>query len=455
MRLKFWLAVALALLVWSAAAQDDFPLMILVGDRVINADGTPSTCPFGVVSPDGRYIAYVEVAPFMQTYYDAGGAFGGAQTALDMWLCEVSSGNQTVIAEQPPEAAIEDASKPDHWTARSSAVWSVDGSQLVWGEVDYPPNDINENRLIVHDLASGENRLIADGIQGPPITSAWTPRWLTQGVAVITTYYDPESGKWNNEILVYDPQDGSLIAETLFLADDSAGALHRVYWGQAQYYGSLLAAQWADEDWMFVDPMSGEQWPMDGQLELYNPMDPHGTSLLFAESAEGFEWQIVQNGVPQTQTFLTDLPNDVAISPDGRVAFVDEQDVYVSSGSGYESIELPNSPDDSPVYPSVLWGPLAWRVFGEPPITQCPGFVESRLVIGQYGREMTGTPSNLRIGPGTSYQRSGEIAGGGEFYVIDGPYCADDLAWWLVNYDGTIGYTAEGQGETYWLEPVE
>jgi hypothetical protein len=28
------------------------------------------------------------------------------------------------------------------------------------------------------------------------------------------------------------------------------------------------------------------------------------------------------------------------------------------------------------------------------------------------------------------------------------------LTWWQVDYNDTVGWTAEGQGNTYWLEPT-
>ena len=86
----------------------------------------------------------------------------------------------------------------------------------------------------------------------------------------------------------------------------------------------------------------------------------------------------------------------------------------------------------------------------------CPGFMTSRLAKGSYGRVTLwpNLPNRLREFP--SYQGfvSGSIPAGGVFAVLDGPNCAQNTAWWLVNYNGATGWTAEGSGNQFWLEPV-
>lgn len=87
----------------------------------------------------------------------------------------------------------------------------------------------------------------------------------------------------------------------------------------------------------------------------------------------------------------------------------------------------------------------------------CPDSPPSRLVVGEQGRVVpNGFPNNVREQPGSSSQYLGEIPPGGVFYVLDGPRCGSGIAWWYVagtNSDLT-GWTPEGQGADYWLEPV-
>jgi hypothetical protein len=87
------------------------------------------------------------------------------------------------------------------------------------------------------------------------------------------------------------------------------------------------------------------------------------------------------------------------------------------------------------------------------PIT-CPGVLPPRLVIGERGRVIPGIPNRLREEPGIDRTQIGRIDGGRQFDVLDGPVCSDGYAWWQVNYNGQVGWTAEGTNNEYWLEPL-
>ncbi|MCC7450652.1 MAG: SH3 domain-containing protein [Anaerolineae bacterium] len=82
----------------------------------------------------------------------------------------------------------------------------------------------------------------------------------------------------------------------------------------------------------------------------------------------------------------------------------------------------------------------------------CPGFLPSRLVVGLQARVTPGPSNTLRSHPGG--WAIGLMPGGAVFSVLDGPQCVRGMAWWRVNYLGQIGWTAEGYGNTYWLEPL-
>jgi hypothetical protein len=85
----------------------------------------------------------------------------------------------------------------------------------------------------------------------------------------------------------------------------------------------------------------------------------------------------------------------------------------------------------------------------------CPGMLKSRLAVGQGGHVIPNTSSNnLRAKPDKTSDLLAKIPAGDSFTVIDGPVCNDGTVWWKVNYPPLNGWTAESQGDTYFLEPL-
>lgn len=87
------------------------------------------------------------------------------------------------------------------------------------------------------------------------------------------------------------------------------------------------------------------------------------------------------------------------------------------------------------------------------PVT-CPGFLPSRLIVGNKGRVTPGSSNNVRATPATDGEKLGQIPGEGVFTVLEGPNCNSDTAWWKVDYNGLVGWTVEGLDGEYWLEPL-
>lgn len=79
-----------------------------------------------------------------------------------------------------------------------------------------------------------------------------------------------------------------------------------------------------------------------------------------------------------------------------------------------------------------------------------------RLTAGLSARVTVtdGTGNNLRVSPSTTTTVAGVLADGEVFAVISGPQCAENFWWWQVRrWDGTTGWTAEGEPGRYWVEP--
>ncbi len=92
--------------------------------------------------------------------------------------------------------------------------------------------------------------------------------------------------------------------------------------------------------------------------------------------------------------------------------------------------------------------------FPIPPVA-CPGMLPSRLTVGQGGRVIPDTSANnLRTLPFKGSDVLAKIPAGDSFTVISGPVCSDGIVWWRVNYPPLDGWTAESEGDTYFLEPL-
>jgi hypothetical protein len=89
----------------------------------------------------------------------------------------------------------------------------------------------------------------------------------------------------------------------------------------------------------------------------------------------------------------------------------------------------------------------------------CPGNLPQRLAVGKAGRVVSAAGNALNSQPSApskdpNSKRLGTIPPKGVFTVVEGPTCAGGYTWWKVNFNGTTGWTPEGDPQTYWLEPI-
>jgi hypothetical protein len=94
------------------------------------------------------------------------------------------------------------------------------------------------------------------------------------------------------------------------------------------------------------------------------------------------------------------------------------------------------------------------------PGTTCAGKY-TRLVPGitaVVAGAPTDPPNRVRTGPDTSTEVISQIYPETVVKLLEGPVCADGLVFWRVEnamIPGSSGWTAEGDGSGYWLEPVK
>lgn len=74
--------------------------------------------------------------------------------------------------------------------------------------------------------------------------------------------------------------------------------------------------------------------------------------------------------------------------------------------------------------------------------------------VGDSARVTPGAPNNMRAAPSLGSDRTGSIPGGAQITIVGGPECNDGYRWWQVNYNGLVGWTADGDNGEYWIEAV-
>lgn len=186
-----------------------------------------------------------------------------------------------------------------------------------------------------------------------------------------------------------------------------------------------------------------------------------------SSQAQGSCWQPARliPGAQGRVTLYPNLPNRLR----SQASFQSQVIGYIPAGATFGVLNGPQCVNGTNFWRVNYNGLVGWTAEGngsnsywlEPTNANPPPActLATRLIVGNQGRVTPGLPNAVRTSPGT--QRSGAnsivigyIPGGSAFTVSGGPQCGPDGRWWwYVNYNGLIGWTAEGEGLTYWLEP--
>lgn len=83
----------------------------------------------------------------------------------------------------------------------------------------------------------------------------------------------------------------------------------------------------------------------------------------------------------------------------------------------------------------------------------CPNAPPTRLEPLTNARVTPGAPNNVRGEPDLQAEIVGQVPGDAVFNLLSDSVCADGYLWWEVAYQGTVGWMAEGYGDTYYVEP--
>lgn len=191
------------------------------------------------------------------------------------------------------------------------------------------------------------------------------------------------------------------------------------------------------------------------------------------EHFDGTYWDVVhRDGRVERVSFAVDSEMQfLGGTPDGWLAVAMNSDrtrtvyhydisslapsVVTTLAANVINVQLANSPELGASVEALSFAAAPPPIAGDG-TAHCPNFLPSRLVVGQQGRVTPGAANRMREFPSLDSAVVGQIPGSAQFSVLEGPICdeVNQIAWWRVNYNGTEGWTAEGQADTYWTEPV-
>lgn len=478
MRVRLNLLIALMLcfalvgLPVPAQAQGDPPLVILMdGDIWLYNDSTLALTQLTrwgynrepALSPDGKTIAYASVADFaipaVRQYGDTPNL-----PPTNIWLWNIPTGFSARIADQPPGATYGSGNPNETFVIRSTPSWSPDGLRLAWIDTITGPNFRQE--LVIYDMTLNAVRTRTP--LSVPGRLAVGPKWSISGLLIRVPVSN--QGSVNETFLIYDA-NGNLRNTVL----QSLTKLVYDYFWVTQAGREFIGVSFQDGSWLLIAPETGSALVPNGLPELYNASSANTTSALYYPDATGFRWSVVYYG-QQFPINFGGYANQISIAPSGTgIAYVSDAVYVLYPGriGGGEVIRVPGTERISGnrlAY--VTWnGQSAWRIQLRepgplpPPPTPvvggpCPGAPPTRLGIGMVARVTTFPEQSnlLNSGPGRPSRNPGivritSIPVGGVFTVLNGPVCNHGLLWWQVNYNNYVGWTAEGEGNVYWLEP--
>jgi hypothetical protein len=230
--------------------------------------------------------------------------------------------------------------------------------------------------------------------------------------------------------------------------------------GQLLYHNpselNLPLAEWvADGQAFLLYGIPGELSSLvfrDGREELFSlPPNmqflagtPEGWLMYRDDGGSGQLFHYTYNGGLNSTNFGAYSPGFVLFDPARTMGL---------SVSGPFSQNISTAASTPISMPSPPPGPGPTSLTTPTPVN-CGNNLPPRLKVGGNGRVTPGDPNNFRDGPSLSAKDIGDIPGGASFSILAGPVCANNMAWWQVNYNGQVGWTSEGSGNTYWLEPL-
>ncbi|MEQ8672406.1 MAG: SH3 domain-containing protein [Aggregatilineales bacterium] len=399
----------------------------------------------GGFDPDSRYLSY----SYFGGYGEGGGLGNGGIAVADI-VNVFTPEDDAVIARDLPMSSVL-ASVPELYEGVWAFMgdWKADGIRFTSN--CYGCEGVFEAEYALWDPFTdtfSANSGDSFSIFGEQFDPTGEMIWIAQDASYP---YSTEGAYFPiPNVVEYSPSGTLYGADTLTIFNDPALVdVGRANWGMG---GQVVVIRPGSGGYWLVHERDGTVSPIMGVSESFVIGTPTGWLMVNDGATEKILYSV--EGETREITQVSTFPPDryVEVLWVSQISEAEAFDLPPFSGIGTPSSldSFLAEPTRAAVTPVV--GDLTIGGSG----TQCPEFLESRLVVGQRGRVTPGAPNRVRSAPSLDDSRViGEIPGEGVFAVLEGPICdPGGIAWWRVRYNDIEGWTAEGQGDTYFTEPI-
>jgi hypothetical protein len=307
-------------------------------------------------SHDGRFVAYTSQPQFVVDALVANVVPMIYVEPNNIWIYDLlgTVDDAVRIAVQPDNAAY--TADTVIGIRRSAPQWSPDDTRLVWTELIIADFTY---RMIVHDVATGQQTIIADDLPSP--------------------YAD---AGYFGEVEVFWASDTQLVTSTAGVYQDQLGEAYRLYDLDTNMFyevgapensyasvlfpfgGNVVAAY--DDGLVSFNMLNGRREVLtDYVFGVRSSVSDDGYTYLADWSGEATVWYVLgpDNTLNEAFTQPTYSRDDshIAIAMDGTVAYVSDA-LYIWGWNG--TIEVPNTgplTEENEEFPlKLMWGPVDW-----------------------------------------------------------------------------------------------
>jgi|GEM_PF-1470613 len=389
------------------------------------------------LSPDGTHLALNVISP--DIFY---GGYAPSPTG-NLWVCDLVQGTVIALTDIDPVRQM----------ISFRGVWSPDGTLLAWGAINA---DYRSTALLTYDVNSAATRpIVANtplsygcGVGPYPPVIAWNET----GIAVATftgEAKDPCTAQ-SVGVRVY-AADGSPIAD-LKAAGAGSEPIEQVVW-DSEAQDRLIFRLVGSEKWQTIT-LDGTVTATHSTLQQ---TAPGGGAVTWVGTGEGwFHPRLALSGLPSDQVLETSEDAqrvEVAFAPDGSGALFAFQTAVYAAEKGNLLLVVPPQQDVPFIFPILSWGTPAQYHLVDPPAPTCPA-VDALYYPDSVAQVIPGTgDNNQRDFPLRSAAKVGVIPEGAlAESVLYNAICSGGIRWRSVAYQGQVGWTAEAQDDTYFLQ---